>query len=330
METNQIPTALLAQKFPKRKKPRKQRFQTYVTNFGFFYLFLLPAVIALLVFRYVPMLGIVIAFKDYNMFAGNNPLDAILVSEWVGLEHFRLLFSMPEIWRVFRNTLIISVYKIVFLFPLPIIVAVMINEVKNVHYKKSIQTVLYLPHFLSWVVVTALFMQILGAYGVVNNWLTAAGLIEDPMSFFGNNNTFRSLLVVSSGWKETGWNAIVYLAAITGINPQLYEAAKIDGATKIQQIVYITVPSISATIAMLFVLRLGYILDAGFDQVFNMYNAAVYDKSDIISTYVYRYGIGQMKYSFTTAVGLFNSTIALFMILSGNYISSKYFKKGMW
>jgi putative aldouronate transport system permease protein len=312
------------------KKNKKDQFRINIQNYGFFYLFLLPGILAILIFSYTPMLGIVIAFKDYDIFGGTNPIDAIISSEWVGLKHFKTLFGLPEVIKVFKNTIVISTYKIVFLFPLPIIVAIMINELKNIYYKKTVQTLLYLPHFLSWVVITALFMQLLGAYGILNNWLQNIGLIEKPISFFGNNDTFRSLIVISAGWKETGWNAIVYLAAITGINPQLYEAAKMDGANKFQQISYITIPSIMNTIAMLFILRLGAILDAGFDQIFNMYNAAVYDKGDIISTYVYRYGIGQMQYSFSTAVGLFNSSIALILILSGNYISRRFFKKGIW
>ena len=294
------------------------------------YLFILPALVLIFVFNYVPMLGVVIAFKEYNIFAGNSPIDAIFKSETVWFDQFVRLFSNQSFLRAFRNTLIISTYKIVFLFPIPIILAVMITDIKSMWYKKTIQTILYLPHFLSWIVVTSLFIQILGPYGIVNNWLKDMDYIGSSIAFFGNNDLFRSLIVVSAGWKEVGWNAIIYIAAIAGINPQLFEAAKIDGATKIQQIFYITIPSISSTIILLFILRIGAILDAGFDQIFNMYSYVVYDKGDILSTLVYREGLSAQEYSFGTAVGLFNSVVALIMVLGGNYFTRRYFDKGLW
>ncbi len=294
------------------------------------YLFILPALLLIFVFNYVPMLGVIIAFKEYNIFAGNSPVDAIFKSETVWFDQFIRLFSNQSFLRAFRNTLIISTYKIVFLFPIPIMLAVMITDIKSMWYKKTIQTILYLPHFLSWIVVTSLFIQILGPYGIVNNWLKDLNYIGSSIAFFGNNDLFRSLIVVSAGWKEVGWNAIIYIAAIAGINPQLFEAAKIDGATKIQQIFYITIPSISSTIILLFILRIGAILDAGFDQIFNMYSYVVYDKGDILSTLVYREGLSAQEYSFGTAVGLFNSVVALIMVLGGNYMTRRYFDKGLW
>ncbi len=294
------------------------------------YLFILPALLLIFVFNYVPMLGVIIAFKEYNIFAGNSPVDAIFKSETVWFDQFIRLFSNQSFLRAFRNTLIISTYKIVFLFPIPIMLAVMITDIKSMWYKKTIQTILYLPHFLSWIVVTSLFIQILGPYGIVNNWLKDLNYIGSSVAFFGNNDLFRSLIVVSAGWKEVGWNAIIYIAAIAGINPQLFEAAKIDGATKIQQIFYITIPSISSTIILLFILRIGAILDAGFDQIFNMYSYVVYDKGDILSTLVYREGLSAQEYSFGTAVGLFNSVVALIMVLGGNYMTRRYFDKGLW
>lgn len=294
------------------------------------YLFILPALLLIFVFNYIPMLGVVIAFKEYNIFAGNSPIDAIFKSETVWFDQFVRLFSNQSFLRAFRNTLIISTYKIVFLFPIPIILAVMITDIKSMWYKKTIQTILYLPHFLSWIVVTSLFIQILGPYGIVNNWLKDMDYIGSSIAFFGNNDLFRSLIVISAGWKEVGWNAIIYIAAIAGINPQLFEAAKIDGATKIQQIFYITIPSISSTIILLFILRIGAILDAGFDQIFNMYSYVVYDKGDILSTLVYREGLSAQEYSFGTAVGLFNSVVALIMVLGGNYFTRRYFDKGLW
>jgi putative aldouronate transport system permease protein len=274
--------------------------------------------------------GIIIAFEDFDIFAGKTPFESLIKSDWVGFANFRRLFANGDFLRAFRNTLIISTYKIVFLFPVPVILAVMVSDIRSMWYKKSIQTLLYLPHFLSWVVVTAIFIQILGPYGVINNWLKSIDAISSSIAFFGNNDMFRSLVVISAGWKETGWNAIIYIAAIAGINPQLYEAAKMDGANKLQQIIYITIPSISGTIIMLFILRVGAILDAGFDQVFNMYSYVVYDKGDILSTLVYREGIGGQDYGFGTAVGLFNSFVALFLVLGGNWLMRKIFHKGLW
>jgi putative aldouronate transport system permease protein len=310
------------------KKPSK--FVKHLKQYGTLYFFLIPGLILVAIFNYTPMAGVVIAFKNYDIFAGRTPIESIIKSEWVGLDHFKALFSNSDFLNAFENTLIISMYKIVFLFPIPIVLAVMITDIKALWYKKAIQTILYLPHFLSWIVVTALFIQILGPYGAVNNWLKSVGVIEHSVAFFGNNDIFRGLVVISAGWKEVGWNAIIYIAAITGINPQLYEAAKMDGANKLQQVFYITIPSIANTIVMLFILRIGAILDAGFDQIFNMYSYVVYDKGDILSTLVYRSGIGQQNYSFATAVGLFNSVVALIMVLGGNYLSRKIFKKGLW
>lgn len=309
----------------KGPSPLKQKLEKYAL-----YLFLVPAILLVLIFNYLPMFGTIIAFKDYNIFAAETPIKSIFASEWVGLKHFSKIFSNQEFVRAVRNTLIISTYKIVFLFPIPIFLAIMITDIRSAWYKKTIQTVLYLPHFLSWVVVTSVFIQILGPYGVVNNWFKNMNLIGSSIQFFGNNDLFRSLVVVSSGWKEVGWNAIIYIAAIAGINPQLYEAAQIDGASKIQQSIYVTLPSIASTIVLLFILRIGAILDAGFDQIFNMYTSAVYDKGDILSTLVYRAGLGQREYSFGTAVGLFNSVVALVMVLGGNYLTRKTLDKGLW
>ncbi len=306
--------------------------ESYFKQYWFLYLFLIPIISLAILFNFLPMSALFIAFKDVDLFAGNGILDSLFKSNDVGWLHFHRLFREPAVWNAFKNTLIISAYKIVFLFPLPILLAVLLNELTSIVYKRISQTLLYLPHFLSWVVVTALFVQILGPYGVINNMLRDWGLISRSVQFFGNAGLFRPLIVISSGWKEVGWSAIIYLAAITGINPQLYEAAKIDGASKIQRIAYITVPSISSTIAMLFTLRLGSILNADFDQIFNMYGPSVYSTGDIIGTYVYRMSFQSAlpDYGFSTAVGLFNSITAFIFIMGGNFLSRKFFKKGLW
>ncbi|ERJ13652.1 ABC transporter permease [Haloplasma contractile] len=312
-----------------KKAKRKTGFRKYLD----LYPFLIPAMIFALIFAYIPMAGISIAFKDYKLFYGlGDPILAFKLSRWVGLEHFITLFNSEKFFEVLTNTLIISVYKIVFLFPIPVVIAILITEAKNKLFNRSIQTVMYLPHFISWAVVAGLFMTFLAPFGSVNNFLIKIGLMssDNPIKWFQDTGVFRGVLVASAGWKEIGWSAIVYIAAITAINPTLYEAAKIDGASKLQQIWHITIPGITSTMAVLFVIRLGYLMEAGFEQIIVMYNSTVYEVADIIGTYVYREGLGGGEYSFTTAVGLFNSVVALVLVLSGNYLMRKYFDKGIW
>jgi len=287
------------------------------------YLLLIPGIIFILIFKYAPMYGITIAFKDFNIFKG------LAESPWVGWENFERLFHSREFARVFRNTLIISLYKIVFLFPLPIILAILMNEMKNMIFKRGIQTVVYLPHFLSWVIVGGLFIDLLSTNGgIVNRIIVALG--GNQVSFFMDNSVFRSVLITSAGWKEVGWSMIIYLAAIAGIDPQLYEAAKIDGANRFRQMWHITLPGMVPIIILMFILRLGNILEAGTEQILVMYNPIVYEVSDVIGTYVYRMGLGQQDYSFSTAVGLFDSVVGLILILTGNYLSRKFTQRGIW
>jgi putative aldouronate transport system permease protein len=297
------------------------------------YPFLIPAMLFAIVFAYIPMAGIVIAFKDYNIFIGQgDPIKALQLSPWVGLKHFQALFNTSDFYKVMTNTLFISVYKIIFLFPIPIVIAILITEVKNRFFNKGIQTIMYLPHFISWAVIAGLFMTLLDPYGPINKILMALNLMDEnnPIFWFADSRFFRGVIVSTSGWKEIGYSAIVYIAAISSIDPTLYEAAKIDGASKLQQIWNVTIPGISSTIVTLFIIRLGYLMEAGFEQIVVMYNSLVYDKADIIGTYVFRIGLEQGQYSFSTAVGLFNSVIALALVLSGNYLMKKFFDKGIW
>ena len=287
------------------------------------YAALIPGIAFLLLFKYTPMYGIIIAFKDYNIF------DGFAASPWVGFKHFERLFASDSFLQVFRNTLLISIYKIVFLFPLPIIIAIMLNELKNMIFKRSVQTIIYLPHFLSWVIVSGLFIDILSTNGgIVNRIIVALG--GEPIRFFLDSDIFRSVLVASAGWKETGWSTIVYLAALTSIDPQLYEAAKIDGAGKWKQTLHITIPGLVPIILLMFILRLGNILEAGTEQILVMYNPSVYNVADVIGTYVYRTGLGEQNYSFSTAVGLFESVVAFILIISGNAFSRKFLQRGIW
>jgi len=287
------------------------------------YLLLVPGVLFILLFKYTPMYGITIAFKDFNIFTG------FADSPWVGWKHFERLFTSPDFARVFQNTVIISLLKILILFPLPIIVALMLNEMKNMIIKRSVQTVIYLPHFLSWVIVSGLFIDLLSTNGgLVNKLLISLNL--EPVAFFLDNSVFRSVLVTSAGWKETGWSTIVYLAAFSMVDPTLYEAAKIDGAGKWKQLWHITLPGIAPIIILMFILRLGNILEAGTEQILVMYNPVVYKVSDVIGTYVYRQGLGNQDYSFTTAVGLFEAVISFTLVIVGNALSKKYLQRGIW
>jgi putative aldouronate transport system permease protein len=309
------PGAMLSQK-------RAGKWKMALKNLDY-YVLLIPGILFLLVFKYTPMYGLVIAFQDYNIF------DGILGSKWVGLEQFQRLIQSDEFARVFINTLLISIYKIVILFPIPILIALLLNEVVLVFFKRTIQMIIYMPHFLSWVIISGLFITILSPTGgLVNSIIQWFG--GQPIAFFMDNHFFRSIVVFTAGWKEVGFNAIVFIAAIAGIQQEQYEAAAIDGAGRIKQMIHITLPGIMPTIIMMFVLRLGYVLDAGTEQILTMYNPSVYQTGDVIGTYVYRIGLGQMDYSFTTAVGLFNSVIGFILVISGNFISKKLNSHSIW
>lgn len=285
-------------------------------KYKYLYIMLLPGVLYIIIFHYVPMFGLVISFEDYKIFKG------ISGSPWVGLGNFQTLFSSAKFYLVMRNTFLISIYKIVIGFPMPILVAILINEVRNKFFMKSVQTVIYLPHFISWIVASGLVISFLSPTdGFINNIIRFFG--GAPIFFMGSSEYFRGILVVSDIWKEVGWGAIIYLAALAGVPMELNEAAIIDGANKIKRIVYVTLPYIVPTIIILLLLRIGGVLNAGFDQVFAMYNSAVYDVGDILDTYVYRVGIIETKYGFSAAVGLFKSLLAVTFLLTANWIAKR-------
>ncbi|MFD0679031.1 MULTISPECIES: ABC transporter permease [unclassified Paenibacillus] len=303
-------------------KVSKNRWKLFLTNLDL-YVLLIPGLLFLLLFKYTPMYGIIIAFMDFNIF------DGFTGSKWVGLAQFEKLLHSEEFMQVFINTLLISLYKLVLLFPVPIIIALLLNEVRRSWFKRSIQTIIFLPHFLSWVIISGLFITILSpSGGLVNNVIEFLG--GTPISFFLDNHYFRSVLVFTAGWKESGWNAIIFIAAIAGIEQEQYEAASIDGAGRIRQMMHITLPGIVPTIILILVLRLGYLLEAGTEQILTMYNSVVYQSGDVIGTYVYRIGLGQQDYSFSTAVGLFNSVIGFLLIVLGNELSKKVVKRSIW
>ena len=281
----------------------------------YLYLLLLPGVIWLIVFKYVPMYGLVIAFKDYNIFKG------IPASPWVGWTNFLDFFSYDKFWVLLKNTLLISGYKVLFGFPFPILVALMLNEVRSKVFKRSIQTIVYFPHFLSWVIVGGLVITLLSPDGLVNSVITLLG--GESQMWIAKSDYFRGILVASDIWKESGWGTVVYMAALAGISVEMYEAALIDGASRLQKIWYITLPSILPTIVILLILRMGSVMEAGFEQVLILQNNNVLDVGDIIDTYVYRVGLVQRKYSYSAAVGLFKSLINLVLILGTNYSAKK-------
>nr|WP_231506196.1 ABC transporter permease subunit [Paenibacillus sp. UNC451MF] len=287
------------------------------------YILLVPGLIFLFLFKYAPMYGIVIAFQDFNIF------DGISGSKWVGLEQFSKLIKSEEFIQVFLNTLLISMYKIVLLFPIPIVVALLLNEIRRMFFKRTVQTIIYLPHFLSWVIISGLFINILSpSGGLINQMIAWFGM--EPISFLLDNDFFRSVVVFTAGWKEVGWNAIIFIAAIAGIEQEQYEAAAIDGAGRIKQMWYITLPGILPTIVLMFILRIGHLLEAGTEQILTLYNPVVYQTGDVIGTFVYRIGLGKMDYSFSTAVGLFNSVVGFLLIVFGNMLSKKLLQRSIW
>ncbi|HBN06482.1 MAG TPA: protein lplB [Bacteroidales bacterium] len=286
-------------------------------------LMFLPVLLCLLLFNYGPMYGLVIAFKDYQFLKG------IENSPWIGLKNFRDLLSAPSFKEVFRNTIVISLLKLMVGFPAPIILALLLNEIQNKGYKKLVQTISYLPHFLSWVVLGGLFRQVLSpSGGLVNEIIQMFG--GKPIYFLADPNHFLGMLVITDVWKEAGWGTIIYLAAITSINPELYESAAIDGAGRFQKMWFITLPDIFPVIVMLFILSMGNIVNAGFDQIFNLYNPAVYQVSDIIDTYVYRKGLVGMRYSYGSAAGLFKNVISFMLVFITNMIVKKNSDNSIW
>lgn len=293
----------------KRVQKRRGTWQLHVM--------LLPALIIVLIFQYVPMLGLVMAFQDYEPWLG------FLHSPWVGLEHFKTMFEYEDARQVIWNTLVISTLKIIFNLGVPLAFALLLNEVYVMKFKRTVQTIVYLPHFLSWVILGGILIDMLSPEGgIVNRFLSVFGV--EPIFFLGDNDWFRTIVVVTDVWKECGFNTIVFLAALTSINPSLYEAAIVDGANRWQQTIYITLPSMLPIIIVVGTLSLGNILNAGFDQILNLYNPLVYKTGDIIDTYVYRVGLLNGDFSYATAVGLFKSVISFILVVTGYRLAYKY------
>lgn len=292
-------------------------------KYRYLMLLLIPSVVVLIIFKYVPMYGVTIAFKDFKLRQG------ILGSPWVGFEVFEKVFSMPVFWTAFKNTAVLGVMNLVVGFPLPILLALLLNEIQNERYKKILQTLSYLPHFVSWITLSGLFIQLLSpSTGPVASLFRLFG--AQPYYFMGEVSTFRWVLVATNAWKGVGWGSIVYLAALAGVDQEMYEAALIDGANRFQRIWYITLPSILPTVTIMLILRAGSILADNFDQIYNMSNSAMYEVANVLGVYTYELGLKNMRYAESTAVSLFLNVISLALVLLTNFVSTKVNDYGIW
>ena len=275
----------------------------------------LPGLLHLFVFKYIPIAGNIIAFQDYNLFKG------LLHSNWVGLKHFLFMLDYEEFFIVLRNSLKLGLYSIIFGFPAPLLLALLLNEIRLMWFKRVVQSLLYLPHFLSWVIVGGIFVEILSIEGVFNTIWTGLGF--SPISFLTDQRYFLGILVTTGIWKEIGWSMIIYLAAMTGINPNLYEAAMVDGAGRWRRMWNITLPGLLPAIIVLLMLRIGHLLDANVEQVLFFLNPLVREVGDVFDTYVYRVGLMGGQYSYTTAIGVFKAVIGVVLVVSLNKLSQK-------
>lgn len=305
-----------------RNKNKKDILIRDIVKNKYLYLMLLPVLVYFIIFHYLPMYGIIIAFKDFRAGLG------IIKSPWAGFKHFETFFSSYYCWRIIRNTLLINLYDLIFAFPAPIILAILLNELRSERYKKIVQTVSYLPHFISTVVVVGFVGMFFSQDGIINNFLLSLGM--ERINFTLEAQWFRPLYIGSGIWQGVGWGSIIYLAAISGVSPQLYESATIDGAGRFGKIIHITIPSIVPTIIILLIFRVGDMMSVGFEKVFLMYNPATYATADVISTFVYRSGFGSAQYSYSTAIGLFNTIINFLLLIFANYTARRISENSLW
>ncbi|MBP3360292.1 MAG: sugar ABC transporter permease [Clostridia bacterium] len=288
-----------------------------------------PGIIYLVIFSYIPLAGLVIAFQDFDLYQG------VFGSHWVGFKHFIQFFSGDQFFRLMKNTLCISLLKLLFGFPAPIILALLFNEIRQQKTRKAIQTVTYLPHFISWVVVAGMISSMMAVDGgTLNNIALKLGWIDKPVNFLSEPKYFRTILVAANVWKTVGFNAIIFIAAIAGINPELYEAASVDGATRFKQMFVVTLPCIVPQIVIMLIMNVSQILNAGFDDILlltnNGENSILLEVGDVLDTYVYRYGIKLQRYSYGTAVGLFKSVVSIIMLFVANGISKSLTENSLW
>lgn len=298
------------------------RLKKNFVRYRYIYLMLLPVVVYYAVFCYGPMSGIVIAFQNFK------PALGVSGSKWVGWKHFVDFLTGPYAWRLIRNTLMINILQIIFAFPVPIIVALLINEINCKGYKKAVQTISYMPHFISLVVMCGLLVNFCRSDGIFNDFLSLFGF--ERRNLLAEANLFRPIYVLSGIWQEAGWGSIIYLATLSTIDVGLYEAATIDGANRFQRMLHVSFPGLLPIIIVQLIMRVGNILTTGFEKVFLLYSPLTYDTADIISTYIYRQGLELSNYSYGTAVGLFNSVVNLIILVMANYISRRVTEESLW
>nr|WP_230415436.1 ABC transporter permease subunit [Paenibacillus allorhizosphaerae] len=299
-----------------------QRFKKDFLLNKYLYVMMIPVVAFYAIFQYGPMYGAIIAFKDYS------PMKGILGSDWVGLKHFYDFFSSYYFWRILKNTVLISVYSLCFEFPMPIILAILINEVRHQAFKRFVQTVTYMPYFISLIVICGMIKDFTNSGGVINTLLTYFG--GDGLALLQKPELFRPIYILSEIWQKIGWESIIYIAALMSIDQEQYEAARMDGASRWKQIVHITLPGILPTIAIMFILRMGNLLNVGFEKIILLYNPGTYDTADVINSFVYRKGLLEFGWSYSTAVGIFNSVINLLLLILANRISRKVSESSLW
>lgn len=286
------------------------------------YFMLLPVILYYVIFKYMPMFGNLIAFQDYSVTRG------VMGSDFVGLKHFKNFFNDIFFLRVLRNTLSISIYSLIFTFPLPIIFALLLNEVKNLKFKKAVQTITYMPHFISTVIISSIILNFVSPNGLINDALLALGFSKVP--FLTDPKYFYGVYIVSNVWQSLGWQSIIYISALSGIDAELYEAAAVDGANRWKQTIHITLPGILPTICIMLIMAIGSLMSVGYEKVLLLYNETIYETADIIGTYVYRKGILGAQYSFSAAVGMFNSVVNFMLLVFANWFSKKFQGSGLF
>jgi putative aldouronate transport system permease protein len=307
-----------------RTKVRKMnRLRGKMLKDRWLYLMLLPGIVYFLLFKYGPMWGIVIGFQDYSPFQGMSG------SKWVGLKHYIRLFSEPTFFTLLRNTLILSLVNLIVVFPMPIIVALMLNELRKERFKKWIQTLIYIPHFMSWVIIIGMFYVLFESHdGLFQKWIVSLGF--EPFTFMMDPDKFIPMYILQNIWRDTGWGTIIFLAALAGVDTHLYEAARMDGAGRLRQMWHITLPSIRSTILIMFILHLGNILELGFEHVYLLLNSLNREVAEIFDTYVYTAGILNGMYSYSTAIGVFKSAVGLILVVIANRLSKKFGEEGIF
>ena len=311
-----------AKAVPAGKRTAAEKLQYVKKNWQLYVFFLLPALLLTIIFKYVPMGGVLIAFEDYNV------IDGVFGSKWVGLEYFRRFLASPDFMNYLVNTLKLSIYGLLWGFPVPILLALMLNEVTNAKFKRAIQTVSYLPHFISTVVVCGMVMNFLSLDGIINQIIAAFGF--DKIQFMVLPEWFRTIFTASGIWQTCGWTSIIYLSALTSVDQEILEAAMIDGANRFQRIKSVTLPSIAPTISIMLIMQIGRLMSLGYEKIILLYNGSTYETADVISTYVYRRGILSADFSYSTAVGLFQSVIGVILLVASNQISKKLSDSSLW